>query len=432
MTRSQFSPTPRRAALRSAVATTVMLALALVASPAPAAQEGDRRIVSIGDVHGALDSFTAILQEVGLVDDQLHWSGGDAIFVQTGDVLDRGPHVRDAMDLLMRLQDEAPRFGGEVIVVLGNHEAMNLVSYLIDTTEDDSAAFADENSEKRRDEAWEAWRRMRIELAEQLDADRPRFDREAWEEAHPLGYVERMEALGPDGTYGRWLRQLPAAVRIDNMLFMHAGLNPEYGDLSADQISERVSDELQRFDDTRRLMIGAGLITPSSDLVEMIMSADDKLGHMLKILQETGERPDADGQELARTLEWVINYSDWQLLNRNGLLWFRGLARWPEDEHAEEVAELLDTQGIDHIIVGHTVQADGQIRSRFDGGVFLTDTGMLEPVYHGRPSALEIRDGTFTARYIGESKTLLAPAVVNAAAPEAPVTLPLPADRRRP
>jgi len=408
------------------VATTAVLALALAASPVPAAQDGDRRIVSIGDVHGALDSFTAILQEVGLVDKDLHWSGGNSILVQTGDILDRGPHVRDAMDLLMRLQEEAPRFGGEVIVILGNHEAMNLVSYLIDTTADDSAAFVDEGSEKRRDEAWDAWRKMRIELAEQLDADRPRFDREAWEEAHPLGYVERMEALGPDGTYGGWLRGLPAAVRIDNMLFMHAGLNPEYGDLDAGQISERVSDELQRFDDTRRLMIDAGLITSSSDLVEMIMSADDKLGYMLKVLQETGERPDADGQDLARALEWVINYSDWQMLNRDGLLWFRGLARWPEEEHAEEVAELLDTQGVDHIIVGHTVQADGQIRSRFDGGVFLTDTGMLEPVYHGRPSALEIRDGTFTARYIGESKTLLAPAIINAAAPEAPVALPSP------
>ena len=39
--------------------------------------------------------------------------------------------------------------------------------------------------------------------------------------------------------------------------------------------------------------------------------------------------------------------------------------------------------------------------------VTVTDTGMLTEFYDGRPSALEIKDGTFTAFYVGESKTLL-------------------------
>jgi len=411
-------PTAGRACGRAATLLAAASILLLLGAPlSPAAQGLERRIFSIGDVHGALENFTAILQEVDLVDDDLHWSGGDSILVQTGDILDRGPHVRDSMDLLMRLQEEAPRFGGEVIVILGNHEAMNLVAMMRDTTPADTAAFVDEESEKRLDEAWERWREMRIELAEQLDQPRPRFDREAWEAEHPVGWVERLEALGPGGKYGRWLRRLPTAVRIDNMLFMHAGLNPAYGDLSPDEINERVSGELLQFDEARRAMVDAGLITPAADLVEMIRNADEKLVAMIQKMQETGERPDGAGQELARKLEWVVNYSDWQLLTREGLLWFRDLARWIEEEHADEVAELLEKQDIDHIIVGHTVQADGMIRARFDGGVILTDTGMLEPVYHGRPSALEVRDGTFTARYIGESEVVLAAKVMNAAAP---------------
>jgi len=409
--------TPRARCRMLRVMPLVLAALLLspAASPAPAGQES-RRVVAIADIHGALDSFTAILQEVGLVDDELHWSGGDTIFVQTGDIADRGPDVRAAMDLLMRLQEEAPGQGGEVIVVLGNHEAMNLASYFRDTSAADAAAFVDEDSEKRQDEAYDQWKKLREKRAKALGKRRPRFDRDAWEEEHPLGYVERMDALGPDGVYGRWLRRLPTAVRIDNMLFMHAGLNPLYGDLDTDAINERISGELQKFDAAKQTMVDAGLITPYADLVDMIGGADDQLVAMLRRLEETGERPDLEGQELARTLEWVLDYADWQLLTRDGLLWFRGLAQWPEEEHAKEIAELLDKQGVDHIIVGHSVQLDGEIRTRFDGGVFLTDTGMLTAVYHGRPSALEIKDGTFTAYYVGERKTLLAEEILLPAA----------------
>jgi hypothetical protein len=155
------------------------------------------------------------------------------------------------------------------------------------------------------------------------------------------------------------------------------------------------------------------MITPYADLTDLIQAADEKLQQMLQQLEETGERPDRAGQALARQLEWVLNYTDWQLFAGEGLLWFRGLALWPEAEHAEEVAALLEKQGIDHIIVGHTAQLEGEIRMRFDGGVFLNDTGMLTEVYKGRPSALEIKDGTFTAYYIGERKTLLADEIMH-------------------
>jgi hypothetical protein len=273
----------------------------------------------------------------------------------------------------------------------------------------------DENSKKRQAEAYKQWTEMHKARSKAMGRRTPRFTyatRKAWEEEHPLGYVERMDALGPDGVYGRWLRQLPTAVRIDNLLFMHAGLNPEYGDLDTGAINERVSRELQQYDAVKQTLIDMGMITPYADLADLVQAADEKLQQMLLQLEETGERPDQAGQTLARQLEWVLHYADWQLLTADGLLWFRGLAQWPEEEHAEEVAELLEKQGVDHIIVGHTVQLEGEIRTRFNGGVFLNDTGMLTEVYKGRPSALEIKDGTFTAYYIGERKTLLTDEIV--------------------
>ena len=52
------------------------------------------RVVAVGDVHGAYDSFVAILRAAGLIDSRDRWAGGRAIFIQTGDVLDRGNDSR--------------------------------------------------------------------------------------------------------------------------------------------------------------------------------------------------------------------------------------------------------------------------------------------------------------------------------------------------
>ena len=40
---------------------------------------------------------------------QNHWAGSKALFVQTGDLIDRGPKPREVMDLMMALEKEAPK-----------------------------------------------------------------------------------------------------------------------------------------------------------------------------------------------------------------------------------------------------------------------------------------------------------------------------------
>ena len=390
----------------------VVLAWPPAATPQDVDQPDGHRIVAIADIHGALESFTAILREVSLVDADLRWSGGDTILVQTDDFTDRGPAVRACMDLLMRLQEEAPERGGKVIVALGNHEAMNLIGFLRDTSPDDAAGFVDDASEERRDQAYDDWTRMRRRRAEVLDQPQPRFTpdmKRVWEESHPLGYVERMDALGPDGRYGRWLRSLPVLAELDGILFMHAGLNPVYAGRSVDEMNELISSELRHFDEAKAEMVGAGLITRHANLVGMIQAADEEAVRLMAIVEKTGEPPDANERRLVPTLDWVLKYQSWEMLTGEGLLWFRGLAMWPEDEHDAEVRELLEAQGIKHIVVGHTVQLDRAIRTRFGGTVILADTGMLTTRYNGRPSAVEIEDGRFTAVYVGETRQLYPP-----------------------
>ena len=74
---------------------------------APAAPSG--RVVAVGDIHGDVDACVAILQRAGVLDDKLKWAAGAATLVQVGDMIDRGAEARPVMDLLMRLQREAPR-----------------------------------------------------------------------------------------------------------------------------------------------------------------------------------------------------------------------------------------------------------------------------------------------------------------------------------
>ncbi len=80
----------------------------------------------IGDIHGQYDKMVKLLAGAGLVDVELKWSGGQATLWFMGDFCDRGPNLRGVLDLIMRLQEEAPRAGGRVEALLGNHEVVIL------------------------------------------------------------------------------------------------------------------------------------------------------------------------------------------------------------------------------------------------------------------------------------------------------------------
>lgn len=76
----------------------------------------------LSDVHGDYHSFAAILIDCGLMDTELNWCGGENILLQIGDILDRGPAPLQIDKLLDILQAQAPRNGGKVIRLIGNHE----------------------------------------------------------------------------------------------------------------------------------------------------------------------------------------------------------------------------------------------------------------------------------------------------------------------
>ncbi len=129
--------------------------------PKKTSADASESLVAIGDVHGDFDDFVAILQRIGLIDKQNHWAGGKTTFVQTGDLLDRGPKPREVMDLMMALEKEAGQAGGRVVGLLGNHEMMNIMGDLRYVTPENYASFADSNSEQRQKSAYQQYVKWR-------------------------------------------------------------------------------------------------------------------------------------------------------------------------------------------------------------------------------------------------------------------------------
>lgn len=81
---------------------------------------------AVSDIHGHRDALEATLTAAGLLDDEGHWAGGEARLWFLGDYVDRGPDGIGVIELAMRLQEEAPRSGGQVTALLGNHEILML------------------------------------------------------------------------------------------------------------------------------------------------------------------------------------------------------------------------------------------------------------------------------------------------------------------
>ena len=344
------------------------------------------RIIAVGDVHGELDVFVSLLQKSGLIDEARHWSGGTATLVQLGDLVDRGPKSRALLDFLMTLQQEASRRGGRVRVSLGNHEVMNIMGDLRYVGAQDYAAFADSKSEQRRKEAFRAYSRFEMKRGRIADE-------EVWTKARPLGFVEYREAFGPQGKYGKWLRSLPAVNQVGDSLFLHGGINPELNLKSIGPLNSGVSAELQALDKITRYMIEKDLALPFFTLEESMESAGAEIEKTkASSLPETA---DEDRMRI-QILEALLQIGNWLSVHPEGPLWFRGYDRWDEVEGEARLVRLTQDLGVSRIVVAHTPQANGEIRRRFGGKVFLIDTGL----YRGRPSALEISNGRIQGIYL--------------------------------
>ena len=371
-------------------------ALLMVVTLAVAAPD---RIVAIGDVHGDLADFSSILRRTGLIDDKNSWAGGRTLLVQVGDVVDRGPKSRECLDLLMRLERQARRQNGKVIALLGNHEVMAMMGDLRYVSPEDYQGFATEHSEKVREDAYQDYLDFVSQHNHARDAAIEEGPREEWMHDHPLGFFERRDAFSPQGIYGRWLREHDAIAQMDDVLYVHGGLNPETPFDDIRELNQRVRSDLAAFDSLWQSLSKKKIIWKYMKIEEALRQAEGEW----KALQ-AGAQADP---ELKHDLQQLLAFSSWFVNSPDSPVWYRGLALEPEDNLKAGLDAMLERLKIGYIVAGHTPQADSKINARFGNRVLLIDTGM---VFGGRASALEMRGGRFTAYYANEKPEIVQPA----------------------
>ncbi len=182
------------------------------------------RLVAIGDVHGDLAAFRAVLRAVGAIDASARWSGGELVVVQTGDLVDRGDDEPEVLSLVARLETEASQAGGRFLALHGNHELMNVAGDYRYVTVDgfrDYAAFEGEASPAARREL-------------------------------PPEALGRAGAFEPRSENARRFAAHNTAIVVGDTVFVHGGLTARAARLGLDAINE----------DTRRFDLADGPPSP--------------------------------------------------------------------------------------------------------------------------------------------------------------------------
>ena len=325
--------------------------IGLAASASHAAPQdtwsGIERIVAVGDVHGDYEQFVSTLRAAGIINQKNKWTGGQTHLVQTGDVPDRGPDSRKVMDLLMRLEKQAKKTNGFVHALIANHEAMNVYGDLRYVHPGEYEAFRQLRSGEVRDTYYKA----HVErLQGNPGPEGPRVfsasHREKWDREFPLGYFEHRLQFAPDGKYGGWIRKHNAMIRINDILFVHGGIGPDYVPLTIAEINNRVRSEL---DDFSRLRGGI-------------------------------------------------------VIDPEGPLWYRGLAQHDEESEEPHLQALLNHHGAKRIVMGHTMIAKA-VMPRFGGRAISIDVGMSR-FYGGPPACLLIEGEQLFAIHRGKKLPL--------------------------
>eukprot|EP00744_Colponema_vietnamica_P011525 GILI01016211.1.p1 GENE.GILI01016211.1~~GILI01016211.1.p1 ORF type:complete len:369 (-),score=73.65 GILI01016211.1:72-1178(-) len=192
-----------------------VVVLCLVAT-AEVTKHHPERLVVVGDIHGDLEQTRAILMLASVVDKKGNWIGGSHTkLVQMGDLVDRGEQDKEVLDYFIGLQKEASEVGGEVTMLIGNHEVMNMMGD------------------------------VRYVHAKSMDG----FG----------GHDAHKKAWSSEGIYGAWIRDSFKLVHSYNgTVFVHAGLAEKYAGYGVDRLNAAAKAALNKNDFDNPIFGGDG------------------------------------------------------------------------------------------------------------------------------------------------------------------------------
>jgi len=345
------------------------------------------RIVAIGDVHGAYEAVVATLQQAGVINDSLAWSGGDAHLVLTGDLLDRGPGSRQVMDLIIRLEKESKRAGGQVHQLLGNHEVMNLIGDVRYVADAEYAAFVDDELAEEREYWYQLYRRNQPADTDELTL-KSGFDQKA-----PPGYFGHRRAFRSDGYYGKWLLEKPLMIVVNDTAFVHGGAPPYVAEHGLAGINGTLKMDLFNYVTTLSTLEDASVLSPI-----------DRYKEAPAILEEKIAAGQFDEAQLV-SAQAILRLRQSPLNGPAGPTWYRGTATCNPLMEGDGLNAALDKIGASRIVFGHTPTSTRQVQQRMNGRIVEIDTGMLKASYNGSGNALVIVEDKVSVVNQGNPKT---------------------------
>lgn len=142
-------------------------------------------VAVISDIHGQYDLMVELLKNHGVINDNLDWVFGKGHLVINGDIMDRGDKVTEILWLAYKLEHQAKKAGGRLHFLVGNHELMVIRGDI-------------------------------------------RYLHEKYVIAAEIIGITIEELYGFNSVLGNWVRKRPAIVSINDLLFVHAGISPEF------------------------------------------------------------------------------------------------------------------------------------------------------------------------------------------------------------
>ena len=173
----------------------MLLSLFFLPTTVNAAPSTSKTIVAVGDLHADLSSAKKAFSIAGITDSTGKWIVQDTIVVQTGDLTDRGPDGQPLLEWIRALETQAPAHNSEFIVLLGNHEVMNVQG---------------------------DWRYV-------SQADIQSFG----------GLEKRKAAFTIGGEWSQWLSTKDAVLQLGDTIFVHGGVSRQFAK-PAETLSEEV------------------------------------------------------------------------------------------------------------------------------------------------------------------------------------------------
>ena len=238
------------------------------------------KFIALSDIHGQFDLFVTLLLQYEVVDHNLNWNYGANHLIINGDVFDRGDKVNEIFWLIYILEKQAIKQGGKVHFLLGNHEVMVL------------------NKDFR-------------------------YVNDKYFYTSKILNISYDQLYSENTVMGRWLRSKPVIFSINDILFTHAGISPEF--------------------------VEKNITVEQANKEFLNNKYDSSKDTLLLFLEKT-----------------------------NGVVWYRGYFN-TESFNEQKLDKILNYFNKNYIVIGHTTMPN--VMSLYSGKLICIDSGIKNGEY---------------------------------------------------